>query len=119
MENIDLERRVRHRKSKILAGVIIIAFGTLFLIDRMGADIPNWIFSWKTIVIAAGVVTLYKHQFQHFFGYVLIGVGAVFLINDFRPDTIDSGLLLPVIIIVFGLTMLMKTTGLMQGKNTT
>ncbi|MFT5861197.1 MAG: putative membrane protein [Flavobacteriaceae bacterium] len=116
MGTLDIERQVRQRKSKMLAGVLIIAFGILFLIDRTGGNIPNWIFSWKVIVIAIGIVTLYKHQFKHFMGYVLIAVGSVFLINDFWPNTIDSGLLLPIIVIAFGVIMIFKTMGFVKKK---
>jgi len=117
MGNLDIERQVRQRKSKLLAGLFIIVFGILFLIDRTGGNIPNWMFSWKMIIIAVGIVTLYKHQFKHFIGYVLIGVGSVFLINDFWPNTIDSGLLLPIIVITFGVTMIFKSLGFIKKKH--
>jgi predicted membrane protein len=111
MEQFDAAYRRRDQQSKILTGVLVIAFGTLFLLDRTGFDIPNWIYSWKMILIAAGLVTLIKHNFQKFWGYVLVGVGAVFLINDFAPGTIDRGLIIPTIIIGFGVTILWKALG--------
>lgn len=112
MEQFDTDYRRREQLSKILAGVLVIAFGTVFLVDRMGVDIPNWIYSWKMILIAAGIVTLVKHNFKKFGGYVMLGVGMVFLINDFEPGTIDKGLIIPVIVIGVGATILWKALGL-------
>jgi predicted membrane protein len=111
MEQFDADYRKREQQSKILAGVLVIAFGTLFLLDRSGIDIPNWIYSWKMILIAVGVVSLIKHNFQKFWAYVLIGVGAVFLINEFQPNMIDRGLIVPVVVIGVGVTILWKALG--------
>ena len=108
---LDANYRKRDQQSKILSGVLVIAFGTLFLLDRSGMNIPNWIYSWKMIVIAIGLVGLIKHDFKKFFDYVIIGVGAVFLINDFKPETIDSNLIVPVVVIVVGASILWKGLG--------
>ncbi|MFK7787768.1 MAG: DUF5668 domain-containing protein [Crocinitomicaceae bacterium] len=111
MEQFDTDYRRREQQSKILAGVLVIAFGTVFLLDRTGMDIPNWIYSWKMILIAFGVVQLVKHNFKKFVAYVAIGVGLVFLINDFQPQTIDKGLIVPVVVIAIGATILWKAFG--------
>lgn len=116
METLNKHRMQRHQKSKVLAGIIILAFGILFLLMRLGFEIPFWIFSWKIILIAIGVVALYKHKFKHFGGYVLIAVGSVFLINDFYPGTIDASLLFPILIIAFGLMMVAKSLNLFNDK---
>jgi len=117
MEQFDTDYRKREQQSKILAGLLVIGFGTVFLLDITGMNIPNWIYSWKMILIGIGVVTLVKHNFKKISGYVVIAIGAVFLINEFKPDTIDSKLIFPVLIIVFGVTILWK--GLGFGKKRT
>lgn len=111
MEQFDTNYRRREQQSKILAGVLVITFGILFLLDRTGMNIPNWIYSWKMILIAIGVVALVKENFQKIWGYVLIGIGAIFLINEFQPNTIDKGLIVPVIVIIVGGTILWKALG--------
>ncbi|HIP31351.1 MAG TPA: hypothetical protein EYG86_01170 [Crocinitomicaceae bacterium] len=110
------ERMARHQKSKLFAGVLIIAFGVLFLMDRLGANIPNWIYSWKMILIAIGAVTLYKHKFQNFGGWVLITIGTVFIINDHYKDLIDASLLLPAFVILFGVLMVGKSMNVFGKK---
>lgn len=110
------DRVARDQKSKILAGVLIITFGVLFLLDRIGLNIPNWIYSWKIILIGIGVVTLYKHKLQNFGGWVLITIGSVFLINDHFHDLIDASLLFPSFVILFGVTMVVKSLNVFGKK---
>ncbi len=114
MEIFNDEYRKRQQQSKILSGILVIAFGTVFLLDRTGMEIPNWIYSWKMILIAIGVVDLFKNRLKSFTGYVLIAIGTVFLINDFQPNTIDKELIVPAVVIAIGVTILW--TGLVFGK---
>lgn len=116
MVYLDRDRATRHRQSKILAGFFIITFGVLFLLERQGMAIANWLVSWETIVIAIGIVTLYKHRFRHFFGYALIIIGGASLINNFQPNTIDRGIILPLIVILFGVMMIGKATNIFGSK---
>lgn len=107
----------RHQEAQILGGLFIIAFGTLFMLERSNyVHFQKWVLSWETIVIAIGIVTLYKHNFQHFFGYLLIGVGATFIIKDLYPDLIDTGLIIPAIVIIFGIFTVFKATNLIGNK---
>lgn len=100
----------RHRNSKILAGIFVVLFGVIFLFERQGAPIPHWLLSWKMFLIAAGIVHLYRQTLRSFFGWAMIGVGGAFLTNDFWPNTIDKQLLLPILVILFGVMMIFKHT---------
>lgn len=111
MEIFNEEYRKRQQQSKILSGTLVIAFGVIFLLDRTGMGIPNWLYSWEMILIAVGVVSLYKNHFKSFSGYAMIAIGAIFLINDFQPNTIDRQLIVPVAVIIIGLTILWKGFG--------
>ena len=59
MERRNKRVPLRHQKSKVLAGLLLILFGAVFMAERMGAPIPRWVISWETALIAIGVVTLY------------------------------------------------------------
>ena len=106
----------RHQSSKLLGGVLIVAFGVLFLLHRIGVDVPHWVFSWKVLLIGIGVVMLYKHNFKHFGGYVLVTIGSVFIINDYYRDLINVNLLFPIFIILFGVMMIGKSMNLFGRK---
>jgi len=116
MERRNKRVPLRHQKSKVLAGSLLILFGAVFMAERMGAPIPRWVISWETALIAIGVVTLYKHYWQKIWGYVLIIVGGVFLLKDILPGTIDDGLIFPILIILFGVVTISKGTNLFQKK---
>ena len=116
MEQINSDYRRREQLSKIVAGILIISFGTIFLLDISGMDIPNWIYSWKMILIAVGFVAMIKNNFRKIWDYLVAGVGVVFLINEFYPNSIDSKLILPVAVIAIGVTILWKALGF--GKTT-
>lgn len=117
MSNLDRPGSIRHQQSKILTGVLVIAFGTLYLLKKADINVPHWLLSWESVLIGFGVVTLYKHRFNHFFGYIMIGVGAIFMINEFRPHTINPKFILPVVIILIGIMIIGKTMNLFGTNN--
>ncbi len=107
---------VRSRKAKLVSGILVISFGVLFLLDTMGINIPNWLFSWKMILIAIGIVSLYKNHFRHLPAYIMIGVGTIFLINDFWENAINGKLVFPCIIILVGISILSKSLNIFGKK---
>ena len=116
MERRNKRIPLRHQKSKALAGGLLILFGVVFLSERMGAAIPRWAISWETAIIAMGIITLYKHYWQNLWGYALVFVGGVFLLNDIIPNAIDNGLIFPMMIILFGIITISKATNIFQKK---
>lgn len=117
--SMHMERRKMHRErcrdrkpnnlaSKLLGGIFVIGFGVLVLLNQMGQNIPHSFVSWEMILILVGIVSLVKHKFKKLFGLVPIAVGAVFMINDFYPDTIEKRFIWPVLIIIFGISILIK-----------
>lgn len=106
----------RERNSKLLLGIAVITFGILFLLERQGMPFPEWVISWKTIMITGGLISLYKHKFRLFFSWVVVGVGVAFLIEDFYPSALDRQLILPVLVIAFGVHLVLKHTSLLGKK---
>ena len=69
-------------------------------------------------MIAVGVIVLIKHKFQNTFGYVLIGIGVLFNMSKVFDYDINFRLVIPVVAIVFGLSMILrpKKRGNSDGK---
>lgn len=106
-----------HTGSKVLMGLFFILFGVLFMMERAGYEFATWVVSWKTILIAFGIVSLVKHRFQHlFFGLVLIGVGVTFILNDYYPQFIDTRMILPAVIILAGVFIIGKATNIFGSR---
>lgn len=96
------------RRAKITAGILIVTFGTLFLLHRLDFNIPKYLFGWQMILMAVGVVSIVRHKFKKIFGYALVFIGGLFLFQSWYPQSFDKDIIFPVIIILIGLMVLFK-----------
>lgn len=97
-----------HKRGKIFGGFLIVLAGSLFLGRELGMDIPSWILSWKTFLIALGLVIGVKHNFHHTGWIVLVLIGGAFLVSDLYPLLSFKQFIWPVLIILFGLFIMFK-----------
>ena len=99
-------------------GAIILTIGSLLLLDRMDLlEFPRWAFSWKTILIAIGLIVGINRNFQGIGWLVMILVGGFFLIDDIPGFPIDMDYYaFPVAVIILGLFILMRAV---TGKSKT
>jgi predicted membrane protein len=97
-----------HRRGKIMGGFLIVIIGSIFMARELGAQIPEWLFSWKTLLIAIGLISAVKHRFRNPGWIVLVGIGSAFLLNDLYPEMHLKPFLLPVFLIVMGLFIMFK-----------
>jgi len=97
-----------HRRGKVFGGFLIVTAGALFLAKELGAEIPQWIFTWKMFLIAVGLIIGVKHKFMHPGWLILVLVGGAFLLADIYPSIAIKPLLWPVLIIIFGLFIIFK-----------
>ena len=90
-------------------GLIIIALGTLFLLDNLDIynfELPYWVFSWQSILIVIGAAMLGSGKRS---GLVLILIGAVFLVPEiFHVPRLRFRTWWPLILIVVGLLILFR-----------
>ena len=97
-----------HKRGKIIGGILVVIAGSLLLARELGADIPSWVFTWKTFLIALGLLVGIKHRFRNLSWLILILAGSVFLISDIYPELVFKHLLWPIVIIVIGLFIIFK-----------
>lgn len=95
-------------RSKLLTGILIITLGVLYLLHIQGVKIPFKIFSWPVILICIGIVILVKHDFKKLAGYILVGIGGVYLLDDLPNFSIDTRLVFPIIVILIGMNIMYK-----------
>ena len=90
--------------SSIWVGGLILAIGSIMLLRKIDwIDIPYWVFSWKTLLIAMGLVFGFSRKFEGIGWLVLILVGSFFLIDDLGYfDFTVRRLALPIGIIIVG-----------------
>lgn len=105
---------VQNSRSKkgIVTGLVIIGFGVVLLLRKMDVYIPDWIFSWQTLLIFIGLMIGISSDFRKPASWILMVIGTVFLINDmfYIPFQIRE-FFWPIAIIVVGLIVIVRPRG--------
>jgi hypothetical protein len=91
--------------SRLVIGVFLIAAGLLFTLDNFGVvDVSRlWKF-WPLVLVAIGVTKLAARSF--FSGFVLVTLGALFLLRSFDALHFRLSYLMPLIFVFLGLRIL-------------
>lgn len=91
-----------------MAGAFIVVFGLALLLRNTGLNIiPRWIFSWEMILIVIGLVIGINSKFEKKASYVLITIGAVFLLKDMTGLSFGR-FILPMAVVVLGLYLIKR-----------
>jgi predicted membrane protein len=106
------ERHYRHHQGGIFWGLMLVVFGVLFLLDRLGGlDFGTLIGTyWPVIIIILGLSILVGNGFRRpFGGLFLMGIGALFLMNSLDVLEYDVWQYAwPILIIIVGLWTLFR-----------
>ena len=116
----DLEsnnNRFENKSGRMLAGLLVVVVGVLLLARQAGADLPWWLFSWKTMLIAIGLFIGVRHSFRGIGWMFPIAVGGIFLIEDFMPDVAFHQYIWPTLIIIIGLVMILRPRKLRRKRD--
>lgn len=79
MENLI---KKNHADKQMGLGILIVVIGAVFLLRNTGVDLPNWILSWHTIMLGAGLWMGYRKNFQGNGWLALTVIGAIFTLKD-------------------------------------
>lgn len=108
--NFMEHHRKNYRKRHFISSIIFISIGSLLLLKNFNllpSEIPDYVFSWKMLLIVFGVIFLFKRKWIP--GIILIGIGKYLLIPEIlgipRPEVYQ---LWPVVLIIMGLGALLK-----------
>lgn len=97
-----------HRNGHIWTGLFIILIGVAALLKASLTDMPDWVFSWQTFLIALGFFVGFKHGFRGATWLILILVGGVFLARDIFPDLQIRRYVWPFILIAAGAFLVLR-----------
>lgn len=99
------------KKSNLVFGLFLILVGVALLLSNINilpGILPAYLFSWKTLLIALGVIFVITEK-EKTSGIVLIAVGFYFLIPDiWNINPREAGLFWPVLFMVVGLSILLS-----------
>lgn len=93
---------------RAFAGVIVLTVGALLLARQAGADIPGWVISIGTLLIAIGVYMGYRQKFRNWAWLIPTGLGLLFVANDVIDGFSIGAFFWPIIIITIGLVLIFK-----------
>ncbi len=107
-EHTPERRNNMNDNSRFWIGVFLVAAGTVLFASKMGLDVPHWLLSWETFLIALGLLIGFKNKFRNPASFILILIGGASLLDDFVPDMNVGNYISPIIIIVLGLTFILR-----------
>lgn len=94
-----------------LFGIFLIVAGTALLfynLDLIPVIIPGYIFSWKSLILALGIVFIISER-DKTAGIVLTSIGIYFLIPEiWNINLWDKGLFWPFLLMVVGISILLS-----------
>lgn len=96
------------RRGKFAGGLLLAVIGALLLGRELGAELPQWLFSWKALLVGFGFVGLIKHGFTRMGWLIPIAIGSAFLLGDAFPFLAIKQLIWPSVLIFIGLIIAFK-----------
>lgn len=109
MENESRRPKLINEKhDRFWTGFALLLVGAALLLQKLGAGLPNWLFTWPMILIIAGVVTGLKHRFTNASWLIMIAIGVFFLWDEMMIDLDLKRYFWPVIIIGVGLIFMFR-----------
>lgn len=99
-----------NRAGQVLAGLFVVSIGLLLLARQAGVDIPRWVFSFESILIAVGLYLGIRHSFRGVAWIIPLFIGGFLLLDDFYPEFEFHDFIWPLVIIGIGLFIMFSAT---------
>jgi len=96
------------RSGRVLGGFILIGVGLILFLDKMGCYFPDWVFTWKMLLIVIGFYVGARHVFRGTGWLIPIIIGGLFLAEDLIPGFAIGQFVWPIVIVVIGLFMIFR-----------
>src|SRR5260221_9279977 len=106
--NSGREKFRASRSGRSFAGLVLVIVGGALLSRQLGVDVPYWLFSPGTGLIALGLFLGGRRAFKPGPWLILIMIGGSMLLNAFYPEISIWNYAWPMAIILFGLWMILK-----------
>lgn len=96
------------RSGGIWTGVFVLLIGVAALVKASVTDLPDWVFSWQTFLIALGVFLGVRHNFRGVSWFVLMLIGGGFLIPEVYSDIDMHRYIWPAVMIIIGIFLILR-----------
>lgn len=116
MEQNESNRFGSSKNPRVWSGLILVASGVLLLAYKMGAPLPNWLFTWPVLLIMIGFLVGIKSQFHNPGAFIMLIVGGIFLVDKTNPGLNFHNYILPAILIGIGIIYILRPKKRLGGK---
>jgi predicted membrane protein len=103
-------KNTNSRSNRLGGGLILLMIGLIFFLRNFGIGIPNWVFSWHTMLIAIGLLIGYRRNFAGGGWMVMVAIGGIFTLENIA-DLDMSKYYFAGAFIILGLYLILKPTG--------
>ncbi len=117
MEEKQTDRFGGARGPRTWSGILLVVCGGLLLAHKLGANIPQWIFTWPMLLIVLGFISGVKSRFHNAGAFIMMIVGGVYLVDEIVPQLDFHKFILPAILIGVGLVYLLKPKNTWSKRN--
>jgi predicted membrane protein len=106
----EINKRITRRagSGRIWLPIGFVLVGTGLFLHQMNLGIPEWIFSWKIMLIAVGIFIGLSHSFRGPGWLIMILVGTFFLMDELIPGFDLHRFIWPAILVAVGIIMLIR-----------
>jgi peptidoglycan/LPS O-acetylase OafA/YrhL len=91
-------------RGRVLAGIVLLVVGCLWLANAAGIHFPDWLFEWPAILVAIGLFMGARNNFAPGSWIVLMVIGMLFWFDDWLVDL--RPFMLPLVAIIAGVYMI-------------
>ncbi|MEP7318047.1 MAG: LiaF domain-containing protein [Panacibacter sp.] len=94
--------------NRVWTGLFLVAVGVLLFANKMGVEMPYWIFSWQMLLIGIGLLKGIQSKFQNRAWIIMVLVGGLFLWDDIVESVDLHNYIAPIAIISVGLLFILR-----------
>ena len=100
--------KLNRSNSRVWTGLFLVAVGVLLFANKMGVNLPPWLFTWPMLLIGIGLLKGVQSGFRDNSWIILLLVGGLFLWDDIVEDVNLHNYILPIIIISVGVLFIFR-----------
>lgn len=108
---------VNGKNDSLWTGIFFIIVGGVALARSFMVPMPEWLFTWQTLLIAIGIFIGIRRHFEGAAWFILIMIGGAFLLNDFYFNGDLRRHVWPLVFLIIGAAFILRPQSRRFGRN--